>query len=140
LLLYSCTNKQNKECIETFIESHGKHHILKFLCTQRKRKEQFFHDHITNLSINHLQEYGILKTFSIIDDMYHGTSFTKDVLQVNMFPKDMFLLDMDGSPNHLFPEMSIRQLTFYSACMEEIDLTYHNLYRKLKKKYNIILK
>jgi hypothetical protein len=137
LLMYSCTNKQNKEYIENFIETFGKHHILKFLCTQRKKKEQFFHDHITNLSIVYLHGYDILKTFSIIEDMYHGTSFTKDVLKVKKFPDDMFHPNTDSKHRD---EMSIRHRTFYGSCMEEIELYYHNLYIKLKKKYNIILK
>lgn len=93
--------------------------LIRKRCKQRKKeKQQFFYNHIYNLPIELIYtSFAMTRVFCYIDDLFHNTTFTNDILQWNNFYLTSKRLEY----------LTDQHEKFYQYCVEEIQFHYNGL-------------
>lgn len=147
MIAFTCTNTEYSTVAKRYFQRYGWRQIETWILYRKIDKQRFFHETISNIPCSRLNHYGFARTFCILDDSYHHTDFTHRVCNDPTTIDDLTVPKPSSHPcssqlhfYHRAVDWTITHASFYEACLQEIHLVYDDIYEKLKKKYNLILK
>lgn len=120
LFLFSQTAKNSQQIIvQDYFVNQDVTKLIKRRCKNRKKEKQlFFYHYILKVPDKLLScSIGMARVFCYIDDEFHNTSFTLDVLKWTESLKDL---------QH--EEWTYNHSKFYKYCLDEITNYYYNMY------------
>jgi hypothetical protein len=119
LFLFSQVTKDSKIKVqEYYINQDVKKLIKQRFKDRKKQKQLFFYHYILKVPDKFLScSIGMARVFCYIDDQFHNTSFTLDVLKWKESLKDL---------QH--EEWTYNHSKFYKYCLDEIKHYYYNIY------------
>jgi hypothetical protein len=143
---FTCVNQEYSDVAKKYFKRYGWRNIEKWVLHRKIDKQRFFKEKISNIPYSQLNHYGFARTFCILDDSYHDTDFTERVFLDQTTVDDLTVAKRNPlccQRIRLYNpvvDWTITHSSFYEACLQEIHLVYDDIYEKLKKKYNLILK
>lgn len=119
LFLFSQTAKNSQKLVKDYFADKNVNKLIKQRFKERKKEKQlFFYHYILKIPDTYLlSSIDMARVFCYIDDQFHNTSFTINILKWKKCFK-----------NCRHEEWTYNHSQFYKYCLDEIKHYYYNIY------------
>lgn len=143
LVAWSMTSRVHHDLANPYLYSTpiGRHRIQNHCRDRRLEKENFFSKVLSRIPSSELQTIGVAGLYLWMHDAFYSTNRLRALLTTaSLVNERMTKICRAQQQEKEEEEWSWHHARIYDHCMEELDYDHHDLCRRLKKKYNLLVK